>query len=120
MSECIFCRIASGTIAADVRWQDEHAMAFRDIDPQAPVHVIFIPKRHLRSFEDVEERDAPFLASLGRGIREVARAEGVAASGYRLLCNNGPDAGQEVAHLHLHLVGGKPLGRMLASGRHQP
>ncbi|MBI5442169.1 MAG: histidine triad nucleotide-binding protein [Deltaproteobacteria bacterium] len=111
MTDCIFCKIVAGQIPAQVVWQDENAMAFRDIHPKAPVHVIFIPKRHADGWGDLD--DAPFLASLGAGIRAVAEREGVAATGYRILSNNGEDGGQEVMHLHVHLVGGKPLGPML-------
>ncbi len=116
MADCIFCRIAAGEIPAQIVWQDENAVGFRDIRPQAPVHVVFIPRRHAVSFGDLD--DPAFLVSLGKALRDVAKAEGVAESGYRLLSNNGEDGGQEVMHLHLHLVGGRPLGPMLLrSGR---
>ncbi len=114
MGECIFCRIVAGEIPADRVWEDEHVLAFRDIQPIAPTHVLIIPKVHVESFADVGEAHAPFLASLARAIREVAAAEGVDATGYRLLANTGPDAGQEVMHLHVHLLGGRPLGPMLS------
>lgn len=117
MADCIFCKIAAGEIPADIVWQDEHAVAFRDIRPQAPVHVVFIPRRHVLSFAEVTGADAPFLASLGTGIRAVAEAQGIAQTGFRVLSNNGPDGGQEVAHLHVHLLGGRPLGPMLSRHR---
>ena len=117
MADCIFCKIAAGEIPAEIVWQDEHAVAFRDIRPQAPVHVVFIPRRHVRSFAEVTGADAAFLASLWAGIRAVAEAQGIAQTGFRVLSNNGPDGGQEVAHLHVHLLGGRALGPMLM--RHQ-
>lgn len=113
MEDCLFCKIAAGLIPAQVVWQDENAVAFRDIHPQAPVHVLLVPRRHVASFAEVTDAEAGFLVSLGRGLRAVAEAEGVAASGFRVLSNNGPDGGQEVGHLHVHLLGGRELGPML-------
>jgi histidine triad (HIT) family protein len=113
LSSCIFCKIATGEIPAEIVWQDEHAVAFRDVQPQAPVHILIIPRRHIESFAGLGEPEVPFLQSLGRAIRELAREEGVQRSGYRILSNNGPDAGQEVLHLHCHLLGGRELGPML-------
>jgi histidine triad (HIT) family protein len=114
MADCIFCKIAAGQIPAQIVWQDEHALAFRDIHPQAPVHVLLIPKRHIESFAEVSDADGAFLTSLGVGLRRVAEAEGVAQTGFRVLSNNGPHGGQEVPHLHVHLLGGRGLGPMLA------
>ncbi len=113
MAECIFCKIVSGEIPADKVWEDDHAVAFRDIRPIAPVHVLIVPRAHRESFADLTAEDAPFLASLARAIGEIAEKEGVARSGYRLISNTGPDAGQGVLHLHVHLLGGRPLGPML-------
>ncbi len=117
MAECVFCKIAAGSIPAQIVWQDEHALAFRDIRPQAPVHVLFIPRRHLETFDELAESGGPALASLAKGIREVVAAEGLGLTGYRILSNNGPDAGQEVPHVHIHLFGGRDLGPMLARAR---
>ncbi|RMG88469.1 MAG: histidine triad nucleotide-binding protein [Candidatus Dadabacteria bacterium] len=114
MADCIFCKIVAGEIPADKVWEDEHALAFRDIRPIAPVHVLIVPKTHRESFAEVTDADTPFLASLARAIREIAEKEGVADSGYRIIANTGPDGGQEVFHLHVHLLGGRPLGPMLA------
>ena len=104
MSDCIFCLIANGTIPADIVWQDEHIVAFRDLHPQAPVHVLIIPRAHYSGMED----DVPpeVHAALCAAAPLVARATGVADSGYRLIVNTGPDAGQTVKHLHIHLLGG--------------
>jgi histidine triad (HIT) family protein len=113
MTDCIFCKIAGGRIPAEVVWQDEHAMAFRDIQPLAPVHVLFIPKRHLETFAELADGGGAVLLSLARGIKEVVVSEGLTRTGYRILSNNGPDAGQEVLHAHIHLLGGRDLGPML-------
>jgi histidine triad (HIT) family protein len=113
MADCVFCKIARGEIPADIVWQDEHTVAFRDVHPQAPVHVLLIPRSHVESFGHLRDSDAPFLSSLARGIREVAIAEGVDGTGYRLLSNNGPNGGQEVLHLHVHLLGGRGMGPMV-------
>jgi histidine triad (HIT) family protein len=85
-------------------------LAFRDINPQAPVHVLLIPKEHLVSAADVQEHHAGMLADLFQAARQVARAEGVAESGWRLVANIGREGGQHVFHLHLHLLGGRPMG----------
>ncbi len=114
MADCIFCKIVSGEIPAEVVWQDDHVLVFRDIRPLAPVHVLIVPRVHRETFADLTDADAPVLTSLARAVREVAEAEGVARSGYRLISNTGPDGGQEVMHLHVHLIGGRPLGPMLA------
>jgi len=113
MGDCIFCKIVSGEIPTERVWEDEHAVAFRDIRPQAPVHVLFVPREHVVTFADLGAGHG-FLGSLARGVRAVAVAEGIAETGYRLISNNGSDGGQEVMHLHVHLLGGRPLGPMLA------
>jgi histidine triad (HIT) family protein len=109
-TSCIFCRIVEGTLDADVLYSSDTVMAFRDLNPQAPVHVLLIPKEHLVSIADVEDRHAGMLADLAQAARQVARAEGVAESGWRLVANVGREGGQHVFHLHLHLLGGRPMG----------
>lgn len=105
MSDCLFCKIVAGQIPATRIYEDEHAIAFRDIDPQAPVHVLIIPKEHVESVADMPEH----LASpLLRATHEVARQEGI-AQGYRVVTNRGPDAGQSVFHLHFHVLGGRKM-----------
>ena len=113
MENCIFCKIADGRIPATFIWQDEHVVAFHDIQPQAPVHLLIVPRRHVVTFGDLGAGDGPLLESMARAVRETARGLGVDASGYRLLVNNGPDAHQEVLHLHMHLFAGRPLGSMI-------
>ena len=109
-SNCIFCRIASGEIPAKIVKQDEHVVAFRDLDPKAPTHVLIIPTTHLESARDARGRDGEAL--LGRLMSfaaQVATELGLDATGYRIVANTGPDGGQSVFHLHLHLLGGRKL-----------
>lgn len=108
MSECLFCRIIAGDIPADKVYEDEEILAFKDIAPKAPLHVLVVPKKHVASLEELEEGDAPLLGRLQVVLRDIAREQGVAASGYRVILNCGKDAGQVVSHIHYHLLGGGP------------
>lgn len=108
-NDCLFCKIIAGAIPAQIVYQDDQVTAFRDIQPRAPVHVLLAPNRHLASLAEAEAGDVALLGALLRGAAVVARQEGVAAGGYRVVVNTGPDAGQSVAHLHLHLLGGRAL-----------
>jgi len=111
----IFARILRGEIPAKTVFEDEHALAFHDIHAQAPVHILVIPKGAYVSWDDFSERGSEAeIAGFVRAVGAVARELGLVAPGYRLLANVGADAGQEVAHLHVHLFGGRPLGPMLA------
>lgn len=109
MADCIFCKIIAKKIPADVVYEDSEVLAFRDINPQAPVHVLIIPKRHVPSFMDIGERDSEFIAAIYKAAQKIARDLSVDKKGFRLVVNNGPDAGQAVAHLHFHLLGGRRL-----------
>lgn len=113
MENCIFCKIAAGSIPCKKVWEDENVVVFHDINPQAPVHLLIVPKKHLVTFADFTEADGPVLTSMAKGAREGALATGVLESGYRLLVNNGPDAHQEVMHVHMHLFGGRDLSWMI-------
>jgi histidine triad (HIT) family protein len=106
---CIFCRIVAGEIQADVVREDGDTLAFRDLDPRAPVHVLVIPKRHIGSVNDVTEDDRGVMGALFVAARAVAEREGVAEGGYRVVMNTGGDAGQSVDHAHLHVLGGRHL-----------
>jgi histidine triad (HIT) family protein len=106
---CIFCRIIAGSIPAKLAHEDEHTVAFHDIDPRAPVHVLIIPRKHLPAVDRLDDGDAELMGRLMLTGRKLARELGVADSGYRLVINNGPDAGQSVDHVHMHLLGGRPL-----------
>ncbi len=109
MSECLFCRIIAGKIPSQRVYEDDHVLAIRDINPQAPVHVLLMPKRHIASVLDAADGDAGLLGRIVLAAAQVARQEGVAQRGFRLLTNTGPDGGQAVAHLHYHLLGGRPM-----------
>ena len=110
MTDCIFCRIASGEIPATIVRRSDEAVAFRDLDPRAPTHVLVIPTKHLESVRDAEsDEDRRLLGSLLAFTAEVASELGLDAGGYRIVTNTGPDAGQSVAHLHLHLLGGRRM-----------
>ena len=104
---CLFCRIVRREIPSGIVWEDEHAIAFRDIDPKAPTHVLVIPKVHVASLE--EATDAALIGRLALTAAKIAAAEGIARGGYRTVINTGADAGQTVFHVHLHLLGGRRL-----------
>ena len=107
--ECIFCRIAAGTIPSERVLEESELVAFRDVDPRAPTHVLIIPKRHIPSVNVLGPDDATTVGRLFLAAREIAAAEGIADTGYRLVMNAGAQAGQSVDHIHLHLLGGRPL-----------
>ncbi|MGH7476241.1 MAG: histidine triad nucleotide-binding protein [Longimicrobiales bacterium] len=108
-ASCLFCRIAAGEIEARVVREDDETVAFRDINPQAPTHVLIIPRRHVASIDAIEPADEALVGKLFSAARAIARAAGIAQSGYRVVMNAGADAGQSVDHIHLHLLGGRPL-----------
>lgn len=107
---CLFCDIVAGKVPAKVVHQDDAVMAFRDINPQAPTHILVVPTRHITSLVDLAEADDALVGRLVRTGRDLARQEGLAGRGFRLLFNAGDDAGYSVYHIHLHLVGGRKLG----------
>lgn len=107
---CVFCGIAEGSIPADVVHRDDTAVAFRDIAPKAPVHILVVPTEHVPSLDDAGGGAEPVLGHLLAVARDLARAEGLAERGYRVVLNNGAAAGQSVGHLHLHVLGGRELG----------
>jgi len=105
--DCLFCRIAAGEIPADIVYSDDAVVAFRDINPRAPTHVLAIPHRHVPSAADLTEADGPMLAALFAALRNVAEEAGL--HGYRIVSNVGAEAGQSVFHLHFHLLGGRAM-----------
>lgn len=111
--DCLFCRIAAGEIPATVVYETDDTLAFRDIAPKAPVHVLVIPKAHHADLAALAAADAGLAAAVLGAAAEVARLEGL-EQGYRTIFNSGPHSGQEVAHVHAHVLGGRPLGPMLA------
>jgi histidine triad (HIT) family protein len=108
-TDCLFCGIAAGRIPAKLVHEDERTVAFRDIAPQAPVHVLVIPRKHLTSLDEAHPDDGALLGHLLLKAREIARAEGITDSGYRTVVNTGDEGGQTVGHLHVHVLGGRPL-----------
>jgi len=109
MSECIFCLIASKKIAAKVVHEDDRILAFEDINPKAPVHILIIPKEHFPSLDDIPAEKSDILSHILLQARRIAAEKGLAASGYRLVLNTGRDSGQEVFHIHFHLLGGRKM-----------
>ncbi|WP_243300778.1 histidine triad nucleotide-binding protein [Geothrix oryzisoli] len=113
MSECLFCKIVRKEIPAVPVYEDDSLLAFKDIFPQAPVHLLLIPKAHCEGLADMTPEIAEAVGRLPQVAARLAQDHGIAASGWRLLTNSGPDSGQTVFHLHFHLLGGKPLGGKL-------
>ena len=108
--DCIFCKIAEKELDAEIVLEDDDVVAFHDINGRAPVHVLVIPRRHVESLAEISELPDPLAKRLFEASREVAERLGVEESGYAVRINNGPDAGQEVFHLHLHVLGGERIG----------
>lgn len=107
---CIFCDIACKPGMSSMIYQDENVVAFNDIHPVAPVHVLIVPRKHISNIYSLEDEDGKCLESVLKAIKEVARKQGVSESGFRVVTNCGENAGQSVPHLHFHLIGGKKLG----------
>jgi histidine triad (HIT) family protein len=109
-SECLFCRIAAREIPAEIVHETDHVVAFRDINPKAPTHILVIPKEHVESAAAVTDHHGKLLAEILQAAAHLAKADGIDSSGWRLVTNVGPDAGQSVVHLHFHLLGGRGMG----------
>ncbi len=105
----IFKKIIDGEIPADVVYDDEHCLAFKDVNPQAPIHILVIPKKEIPSLEGASQEDQGLLGHLLLRVAEIARSQGLEVDGYRVVANIGPDGGQSVDHLHFHLLGGRSL-----------
>jgi len=110
MSDCLFCSIVAGKIPAAIVHETDKTIAFRDIHPKAPVHVLVIPKEHIESLLALEARHAPVIAEIHQSVQAVARQEKVDEKGFRVVVNNGKDSGQAVGHLHYHVLAGRKLG----------
>jgi histidine triad (HIT) family protein len=111
--DCIFCQIVAGKVPSDTLYQDERVMAFRDIRPITPTHVVIISKKHIPSLLQLSEADLPLMADLVKVANQLAKREGIAEKGYRLVINCGREGTQLVPHLHMHLLGGRQLSAML-------
>lgn len=107
--QCLFCRILVGEIPANKVYEDDHSLAFRDVNPQSPTHVLLIPKKHIRSLNESTAEDHAVLGHLLCVAPQIARQEGIADGGFRVVINTGADAGQSVWHIHLHVMGGRPM-----------
>ncbi|MFC1965558.1 histidine triad nucleotide-binding protein [Chloroflexota bacterium] len=107
--DCVFCKIAAGEIPADILYQDEEVIAFRDINPQSPTHLLIIPKKHIPSLTHLSEAESSLIGGMVNTANQLAKREGIAESGYRLVINCGKQGGQLVPHLHMHLIGGRQL-----------
>lgn len=113
MTECIFCKVASGEIPGKVVYEDEKVKAFLDINPQAPVHIVLIPKQHMEPKLKLSSEEVKVVADIFAAAQKIAKDLNVDLSGFRLIANVGSDAGQEIAHLHFHLLGGTKLGPLI-------
>ena len=108
--DCLFCKIIKGEIPSSKVYEDDLCLAFNDINPVAPVHVLVIPKTHVENTNEITEENSEYIAHIYEKMSEIAEKAGVKDAGYRIICNCGEDAGQEVKHLHFHMIGGTKLG----------
>jgi len=113
MRDCIFCKIVNKQIPADIVYEDDVVLAFNDIHPVAPVHILLVPKAHIASLNDIEESNIKIIGNIHLAIKRIAKLAGVSDTGYKVISNCGKDAGQTVFHLHYHIVGGKNFGDAL-------
>jgi len=111
--DCVFCQIVAGKVPSEILYQDEEIIAFRDINPQAPVHLVIIPKKHIPSLTHLTETETPLIGHMVNAANQLAKREGISEGGYRLVINCGKECGQLVPHLHMHLVGGRKLSDKL-------
>ena len=109
MTDCLFCKMVSGEIQPDVVYEDEDVLAFRDVNPQAPTHVLVIPKTHIATTNDLDADNVHLVSKCYLAARQIAADAGIAERGYRMVMNCNPEAGQSVYHIHLHLLGGRPM-----------
>ena len=107
--DCIFCKIIAGQILSDVIYTDDKVVAFRDINPMAPVHLLIIPREHILSLNDVTEQQITLVGHMVQVAKQLAKQQGIGTKGYRVVINTGPQGGQVVQHLHMHLLGGREL-----------
>ncbi len=110
MNDCIFCKIINKEIPSDIVYEDEEIIAFKDIAPKAPVHIIVIPKKHIGKITEIEKEDETVIGEIYSAINKIAEEQGIAERGFRVIINCGEDGGQEVNHVHFHLLGGTKLG----------
>ena len=111
--DCVFCQIVAGKIPSDILYQDEEVIAFRDINPQAPTHLLIISKRHIPTLAHLSDAETPLIGHMAKIANQLAREQGISESGYRLVINCGEQGGQLVPHLHMHLLGGRKLSGVM-------
>jgi histidine triad (HIT) family protein len=109
MTDCLFCKMVAGEIKPDVVYEDEAVLAFRDVNPQAPSHVLVVPKAHIATLNDLQTKDAELVGRLFLAAKQIAAQEGLAERGYRTVMNCNAEAGQSVYHIHLHVLAGRPM-----------
>ncbi len=109
MNECLFCKMISGAIPCDKVYENEYVLAFRDIDPKAPTHILIIPKKHIKTLNEINKNDQDVLGELLLTAKKIAKDEGIDTSGYRTVFNCNSDGGQTVFHIHMHLLGGRQM-----------
>ena len=113
MEDCIFCKIIKGEIPCDKVYEDEEIIAFNDIHPAAPIHILVIPKKHIATLLEVKPEDSNLISKIYQVINKIAKDKGIDESGFRVIANCGKDSGQEVMHIHFHLLAGKKLGEKI-------
>ena len=113
MEDCLFCKIIKGEIPSQKVYEDDEILAFKDINPAAPIHILVIPKKHINSLADMKDGDEQIISKIYKKINEIAEEQGFKENGYRVIVNCGKDGGQEVMHLHFHLLAGKELGEKI-------
>ena len=115
MEDCIFCKIIKGEIPSNKVYEDEDILAFHDINPEAPIHILVIPKKHIATLTDLQPEDEALVGRIFAAINKIAEQEGFKENGYRVIANCGKDSGQEVMHIHFHVLGGKVLGNKIVN-----
>lgn len=113
MENCLFCKIIKRDIPSTKVYEDEEVYAFKDINPEAPVHILVVPKKHISSINEIEDEDRELIGKIFTAIRKIAKEQGIEEAGYRVVSNCGKDAGQTVMHLHFHILAGKDLGEKI-------
>lgn len=113
MEDCIFCKIVNKQIPSDIVYEDDEIIAFKDINPAAPIHILVIPKKHIPSLVEIKKEDEALIGEIYSVINKIAEDQGVIKKGYRVIVNCGEDGGQEVGHLHFHLLAGTRLGEKI-------
>lgn len=109
MTDCLFCKVRDGEIPSETVYENDDILAFKDVNPQAPTHILIVPRKHISSVNDLEDEDAEIMGKMLLAAQDIASFEGVAAGGYRLVVNCNADAGQTVFHIHMHLLGGRNM-----------